>query len=216
MSSLLRRKDFLLVVVAFCFGICTIPYFLDVPVLDTFANKLSMIVAVQTCVALVLSLYSQTKRNIILVNQRTHGWPYRLYEVAAIYVMIFLGLAFGQSSQHYQWIIESLYISCDSVIYSILAFYMASAGARAFRARSPQAALLLIVGVIVLMGQAPVTGAFAPWMMDIRLYFTSTFATAGARMFTISVTVGAIVLGVRMLLGKEAAALGIMEEVAER
>jgi hypothetical protein len=85
---------------------------------------------------------------------------------------------------------------------------MASACARAFRARSTQASLLLVSGIIVLLGQAPLTGAYIPWFGDARLYLTSTFAMAASRMFAMSVTIGAIVLGVRIITGREVQAIG--------
>ena len=43
---------------------------------------------------------------------------------------------------------------------------------------------------------------------DARLYLTSTFAMAASRMFAMSVTIGAIVLGVRIITGREVSAMG--------
>ena len=211
MSYLLKRKDVLLTVVAFCFGLVVVPYFFNLPSLSTAADKLIMIVSIINACSFLLALYAQTRRSLLFVKQRVHGWPYQAYLVVTIYLMIFLGLAFGQASKPFLWFQYAILMPCGSVIYSILAFYMASAGARAFRARSPQALLLLIVGILVLLGQAPLTGAYLPGINSVRQYFTSTFAKGAGRMFTISVTVGAIVLGVRVLLGREAAMLGFVE-----
>jgi len=88
----------------------------------------------------------------------------------------------------------------------------ASTAARAFRARNTQALLLLTTGFIVLLYQAPLTGAYAPWLEPIALYFGDTFGMAAGRMFLISVTVGAIVFGVRVLMGKETSVLGVGKE----
>lgn len=85
---------------------------------------------------------------------------------------------------------------------------MASACARAFRARSPQATLLLIAGILVLLGQAPLTGAYFPGIDIVRTFLADTVQKAAAKMFAISLTVGALVLGVRILTGREAAAIG--------
>jgi hypothetical protein len=64
----------------------------------------------------------------------------------------------------------------------------------------------------VLLYQAPLTGAYAPWLEPIALYFGDTFGMAAGRMFLISVTVGAIVFGVRVLMGKEQSVLGVGKE----
>jgi hypothetical protein len=95
-----------------------------------------------------------------------------------------------------------------AVQYSILTFYMASAGMKAFRARSPQATVLIIAGILVLLGQAPLTGAYVPIGEDIKAYLMENFARAAAKMFSISLVVGGTVLGVRILLGKEEQAIG--------
>jgi len=58
------------------------------------------------------------------------------------------------------------------------------------------------------LGQAPFTGAFFPPINDIRLYLAENFAKAAAKMFSISMVVGAIVLCVRILTGNEDQAIG--------
>jgi hypothetical protein len=111
----------------------------------------------------------------------------------------------------YEFLLVSVVTPLSSVIYGILAFYMSSAGARAFRARSPHAALLLLAGFVVLLYQAPLTGAFFPGIEGAATYLTDTFGMSVSRMFSISVSIGAIVLGVRMLTGREIAFLGFGE-----
>jgi hypothetical protein len=89
---------------------------------------------------------------------------------------------------------------------------MASTCARAFRARNLRALMLLATGFIVLLYQAPLTGAVFPGLDPIALYLGGTFAMAAGRMFLISVTVGAMVFAVRVLLGKEMQVLGFGRE----
>jgi len=229
MSYLLKRKDVLLTIAVVSFAIIVIPYFIDVPsktiewsklnigqqilrVIDDYSGRHAIMVAVITNMAFILALYSQTRRSLLFVRQRIRGWPYQLYLIGAVYMMTFFGLAFGQTSDPYRWFQYAIYMPCSSVIYSILTFYMASAGARAFRARSPQALLLLSVGIVVLLGQAPLTGAVFPEINNVTQFFGATFAISASRMLTIGITLGAIVLGVRTLTGKEPATLGFTGE----
>jgi uncharacterized membrane protein YccC len=119
---------------------------------------------------------------------------------------------FGRETGPYHWVMYAIVNPLSSVNYGILAFYMASTAARAFRARNIQSIMLLVTGFIVLLYQAPLTGAYAPWLEPIALYFGDTFGMAAGRMFLISVTVGAIVFGVRVLMGKEQSVLGVGKE----
>jgi len=208
MASIFKRKETSLILIAISFGIVVIPYFLEMPVLAEASTKLVLMVSVLNAMSILLALYAQTKRSLTLVNQRAKGWPYQLYLVITIYLMAGVGFIFGQTSEPFTWFQYAILMPTGSVIYSMLTFYMASACARAFRARSPQATLLLISGVIVLLGQAPLTGAYIPFFGDARLYLTSTFAMAASRMFNMSVTIGAVVLGVRIITGKEVSAMG--------
>jgi len=176
-----------------------VPYFIQFQPLEWFSGKLMTIAAVTNAFTIAIAVYSQ----------------YRLYHIYLLLLMIFMifnGLAFGQHAGGYEWLLMAVVTPLSSVIYGILAFYMASAGARAFRARSAHAALLLIAGLIVLLYQAPLTGAFFPGIEPAATYLTNTFGMSVSRMFSISVCIGAIVLGVRMLTGKEVAFLGFGEE----
>lgn len=208
MASILKRKETSLILIAISFGIVVVPYFIELPMFEEASTKLVLMVSVLNAMSILLALYAQTKRSLTLVNQRAHGWPYQLYLVITIYLMAGVGFIFGQNSDQFNWFQYAILMPTGSVIYSMLTFYMASACARAFRARSPQATLLLISGMLVLLGQAPLTGAYIPFFGDARLYLTGTFAMAASRMFAMSVTVGAVVLGVRIITGREVSAMG--------
>jgi len=209
MAEILKRKETSLILVGVCFFLVTLVYFLEIPMLGDFAQNMVLMVSVLNAMAILMALYSQTKRSLLLVQQKAHGWPYQLYLVIAIYLMTAVGFLFGQTSPQFTWFQYAILLPTGSVIYSILAFYMASACARAFRARSPQATLLLISGLIVLLGQAPLTGVFAPFIGTWQVFLGATFVLALGRIYAISITVGAIVLGVRIVTGRESEAIGM-------
>lgn len=165
-------------------------------------------VSVLNAMSILLAIYAQTRRSLILVQQKQHGWVYQAYLLVTIYLMAGIGFLSGQQSDQFMWFQLAILNPTASVIYSSLAFFMASAGARAFRARSPQAAMLLIAGIFVLIGQAPISAVYFPILGSVREYLTGSFAMAASRIFAISVTVGAIVLGVRIITGNESEAIG--------
>lgn len=208
MSSVVERKEFIVLVVAISFALTFVPYFLDIPPLMTVSTKLVMIVSIINACAILVALYSQTRRSILFIEQRIKGWPYHVWTVLLLYLSMAIGLYFGSVDPKFLFFQYAFLMPAGAVQYSILTFYMASAGMKAFRARSPQATVLIIAGILVLLGQAPLTGAFFPLSGDIRLYLIESFAKASAKMFSISVVVGSVVLGVRILLGKEEQALG--------
>jgi hypothetical protein len=196
---------------ALSFLLVFIPYFIDIPGLEAASTKLITIAAIVNAITLVLAVQSQIQRGLNIMNLRRTGWYFKAYMLITMVLMIVFAF-FGRETGPYHWVMFAVVNPLSSVNYGILAFYMASTGARAFRARNTQAVLLLATGFIVLLYQAPLTGAYAPWLEPIALYFGNTFGMAAGRMFLISVTVGAIVFGVRVLLGKEQTVLGAAGE----
>lgn len=206
--AFLRQKETSLILIGISFLVVTLSYFFELPALANFSQDLVLMVSVLNAMSILLAIYAQTRRSLILVQQKQHGWVYQAYLLVTIYLMAGIGFLLGQQSDQFMWFQLAILNPTASVIYSSLAFFMASAGARAFRARSPQAAMLLIAGIFVLIGQAPISAVYFPVLGSVREFLTGSFAMAASRIFAISVTVGAIVLGVRIITGNESEAIG--------
>lgn len=212
MSAFFKSRSAQISVLIVSFLLVFVPYFIQFQPLEWFSGKLMTIAAVTNAFTITIAVYSQYRRSGRFITERRKGWIYHIYLIVLMIFMVFNGFAFGQHEGGYKWLLKAVVTPLSSVIYGILAFYMASAGARAFRARSAHAALLLIAGLVVLLYQAPLTGSVFPGIESASTYLTDTFGMSVSRMFSISVCIGAIVLGVRMLTGKEVAFLGFGEE----
>lgn len=211
MAEILRNRELQLIAMALAFLLVFVPYFFQVPALDTASTKLITITAIVNALTLVLALYSQARRGLNIIERRQTGWYFKVYMIITMILMVIFAF-FGRETGPFHWVMYAIVNPLSSVNYGILAFYLASTAARAFRARNTQSILLLVTGFIVLLYQAPLTGAYAPWLEPIALYFGDTFGMAAGRMFLISATVGAIVFGVRILMGKELSVLGVRPE----
>jgi hypothetical protein len=104
-----------------------------------------------------------------------------------------------------------------STLYSLLAFFVASAAYRAFRLHSLEAGLLLAAALIVLLGQTPFGVAMTAWFPEpldfLRIDHLSAWLlrvpnTAGWRAILIGIALGIVSMSLRLILGLERGALG--------
>jgi hypothetical protein len=96
----------------------------------------------------------------------------------------------------------------DSTIYAILAFFIASAAYRAFRARSLEAAILLIAGMICMLGNAPIGELIWPGFVPLKDWINQVWVKAESRVITISGLLATLALYVRIILGYERGWMG--------
>jgi hypothetical protein len=119
-----------------------------------------------------------------------------------------LPMTFGLDGRLYTWVYNYVFAPCNATMFALLAFYIASAAFRAFRARNLEAALLLGAGIVLLLGRAPIgrlihdsLPAIADWIIDVP-------NNAGRRAIIMGSALGAIVTGLRVILGMERQHLG--------
>ena len=104
----------------------------------------------------------------ILIKRRP-GW----YLSAFFFAAVVLGAAAGLGKYHdpgtatrafSDFVVLRIIASVTSTVFSLLAFYMASAAYRAFRIRNGEAALMMGSALIVMLGQTPFGSYLTSWM----------------------------------------------------
>ncbi len=77
----------------------------------------------------------------------------------------------------FQFFFDNFYFPLSATIFALLAFYVASAAFRAFRAKNVHATLLLIAAVIVMIGRVPIGGYLwkgFPWLQEWLMTWPNT------------------------------------------
>jgi hypothetical protein len=99
----------------------------------------------------------------------------------------------------WQFLYYKILVNVNSSIYSLLGFFIASAAYRAFKARTLESTLLLVAGLLVMIGQAPIVALVWPGFGAIREWILAFPNTAGQRGVLIGIALGVLVLSVRRL-----------------
>jgi hypothetical protein len=127
----------------------------------------------------------------------------------------------------YSVIFERIYSPLQATMFSLLAFFMASAAFRAFRAKSLEASLLLISAFLVMLGRVPlgevlghIINFFVSWIpligdidyskifVDISQFIMDCPNSAGQRAIMIGAALGIVSASLRIWLGFEREHLG--------
>ena len=119
------------------------------------------------------------------------------------------GSRFQDPGTPFDWIYNNIYNPLSATMFAMLAFYVASASYRAFRARNREATLLLLAGFLVMLGRVPVGDAItgflpeghrlsnlADWIMNVP-------NKAGQRAIMIGIALGIVSTSLRLILGIE-------------
>jgi hypothetical protein len=103
----------------------------------------------------------------------------------------------------FQFLFDYVYFPLSATIFALLAFFVASAAFRAFRAKNVHATLLLVAAVIVMIGRVPVGGQIwqgFPWLQEWLMTWPNT---AGQRAIQMGAAIGMIATGLRVIFGIE-------------
>jgi hypothetical protein len=128
------------------------------------------------------------------------------------------GYIFGdKTGSIFIWIFDSVNSSAASTVFSILAFYIASAAYRAFRIRTFDATVMLIAALIVMAGRIPLGEMFSnslpEYLPFLRLDTITSFllsypVTAAKRAIFLGLSLSIVATSLRVILGIERTYLG--------
>jgi hypothetical protein len=187
----------------------------------------------QSAVIVVAFGYVLGGANVFRVNldaifRRERDWPYKIVLLAGMVVMLVFGLfvdraAFQSPGTVSIWIYDHMYVPMNATMFSLLAFYIASAAFRAFRIRSTEAALLAAAALIVMIGRVPAGDALtraifdhdgfphvlrALRLSDLQEWVMDVPQNAAKRAVLIGAAMGVMATGLRVILGIERAYMG--------
>jgi len=164
--------------------------------------------------ALILGVSSLFQQHAAKIRRKESGWGYSLVLYAGIVGTIVAGLlANGKESVDgsmtaFGWVYSFMMVPLQGTMFAILAFFIASAAYRSFRARSREAAVLLVAAVIVMMGRVPLGEYMLPISGDVSQWILNVLNASVRRAILIGVSLGAVALSFKIIFGVERSYLG--------
>ena len=147
--------------------------------------------------AMVLGFFNVLTVHLNKILRFKEGWFYSIFLVLTMMAVLILGLIEGPQGSLTSRIFQYVLFPLQATIFSLLAFFVASAAYRAFRVRNWESALLVIFGAIVLLGQVPLWGA----LTSSKEWILGVLSMAGTRGILLGAALGTVATGLRVLLG---------------
>lgn len=187
--------------------------------------------------AFVLGVVSIVRVNARAVKRKSEGWFFKLMTIISVFAMAipamlpvsknsvggsifysifpdsWMPLLGTSSSSIYDWLFNYIDAPMMETMFAMLAFYIASAAYRAFRARSAEATLLLLTATLVMLWRVPMGEAFLRLFSEnlpgyINTYVMGGFNVAVQRGIIIGAALGAASMSLRIILGIERTYMG--------
>jgi len=184
--------------------------------------------------ALLLGIVNVIQNNSRKIARRESGWIFAAVLLTGFFVTGSFGIwgAISRqgigflpdgSSTPFKWVEDRFFQPLQSTIFSLLAFFMASAAFRAFRARNTEATILLVAAGIVMAGRVPLlellaspfpglqpsAAAGSQFLGRLTEWIMATPNGAAQSGIIIGAALGAASMAIRIILGIERGYLGL-------
>lgn len=157
---------------------------------------------------LVVGIVGVVRTNVQRINKRDDVF-FRVVTLAGIIVMPVLALIWGiKADTPFMWMFENIQAPMQATVFALLAFFVASASFRGFRARSVQATVLLVSASIILLSRSALGGILADEIPQFAEWMRNYPSMSARRAILIGIGLGSITTSLRVILGIERTWLG--------
>jgi hypothetical protein len=165
--------------------------------------------------AIAMGIVSLVHLHVGKIQHSEKGKKYSWVLLAGLAYMTITGLFFGSGEGGaFRWGYNGILMPVTSTMFALLAFYIASAAYRAFRARTVIATILLVSAVLVMLGRVPLgeqlwprfhlLGLRIPGVAEISDWLLNVPNMAAKRAIAIGLGLGGSATALKIVLGIEA------------
>lgn len=171
-------------------------------------------------------------QHVAKLHSKRPGWGYSIICLISFFGMLIICLFkignpagwAGDMTHPASWggyLYEYLLTPLMTTMFSLLAFFIASASYRAFRAKNREATILLVSAFIILLGRTFVGAVATSWLPEqlsflkipeLFNWVMNIPNTAGQRAIMIGIALGVVSTSLKLILGVESSYLGREEK----
>ncbi|MCK4412269.1 MAG: hypothetical protein KAY32_01870 [Candidatus Eisenbacteria sp.] len=209
--------------------VLVVAYFIPHPPFDSLREDFSIFFDIIASVAFILGGGNLIRMHGSRISRKESNWPYSVVTVLGFLLTLFVGLtklgnpngflgsSVTTSGSYFYAAYEYIFRPAAATMFALLAFYVASASFRAFRAKNAEATILLLVAFIVLIGRTFVGELLTSWLPDSLHFLTIPYLVekimvvlnfAGNRAIMIGIALGIVSTSLKVIIGIDRSYLG--------
>ncbi|RKX17855.1 MAG: hypothetical protein DRP35_10215 [Candidatus Zixiibacteriota bacterium] len=148
-------------------------------------------------------------KNSIKDMRKPENRPYRLVSLAGLFIMPIFAIIWGiKADTPFMWMFENVQAPMQATVFSLLAFFVASASFRGFRARSLPAIILLSSAALILLSRSALGGILWDQIPEFADWIRKYPSMSARRAILIGIGLGSLTTSLRVILGIERTWLG--------
>ncbi|QOR33752.1 hypothetical protein IMX26_09580 [Clostridium sp. 'deep sea'] len=207
------KSQGLMIALTFIFALIIIlDAFFNIGIISIISTEIQTWGTIIASVALGLAAVNLIRVHTRRIMLRRGEWVNSLILLLILIVQTLIGLIDKTTGDVYKFGFDNVMTPLGATMYALLSFWIASAAYRAFTARSIDSAILLVAATVVMLGNAPIGESIWMGFKDIKTWIMDVPNMAANRGIMIGAGIGAIALGLRILMGIERGHLGGGEE----
>ncbi len=184
-----------------------IGFFVPHPAIRTTYDDIQQWVIIVVAFTYVLGVANILRINWTHVSRKEKDWPFKVVLIAGMLATMAIGFSEGShylsDGSSFMWIYNTFYSSMAATMFSLLAFFIASAAFRAFRVRSMEAFLLAVAAFILMLGRVPIGNLIHPVLPEAADWLMEIPQNAAKRGILMGAALGVMATGFRIILGIE-------------
>jgi len=159
--------------------------------------------------SLIVGVLSVFQIHLKRISRREKFWGYSIVTLAAIIVMAASGFLGGTDrGTAFIWMFDNMQVPMQSTVFSLLAFFVATAAYRGFRLRNLEAGILLAAALVIMLGRIPIGALVSDYIPASAEWLLNVPSMSAKRAVLIGIGLGSITTALRVILGIERSYLG--------
>ncbi len=210
-----------LLVTFFCGILMILHFFIPHRPVSTMGEGLTDWYMIVASAAIFLGAVNLVQVHFSRIRHRVRNWKYSPVVLAGFALMMVTGLRYGVvEGRPFDYLFQNMIVPMGATMFSLLAFFVASAAFRAFRSSNWRATLLLLSAFVVMLGRVPIgdliwrlfpgaaAGAHPNLVSEVAEWIMQVPNMAGQRAVMIGAALGVVATSLRMIFGIERSYLG--------